>query len=191
MVLPTASAIQPEEYASIFPELFVQLYYNSAPLKSSLLRVWAKSKRARFHTDLLVMDQVPGKGEISIQKWTYAPEASRPWGIDLPDPASFCSCTGNNWRSRWKRIGNPPKPRFGECFYRYRSGCKHSDVAVAIFVEGLKAIPVDGTQIVIQGYDHGQKTFPLDRSGAFKIAAAVVSYFYLSAACLCSSIFRF
>lgn len=170
IVLPTASSLMPEEYTTMFPEFFLHLYYNSLPFQKSLRLVWAKSKRARFHTDLLVINRSRGSREISIEKILYAPKASRPWGIHLPTTGSLCGCKSDvRWKLRWTK----PKQEYGELFFLYRSSCAHTEIAVAVFVDGLKSIQVDGTLIVVQHYDTHLGGFPLDRHDRFRIKAAV------------------
>lgn len=155
----------------MMPELFVQLYYNSAPFKKALLQVWAKSKRARVHTDLLVIDGPRDAKLKSIQKCIFAPENSRPWGIYLPTTHSLCGC--RDYKSRWKLRYMNISGKYGECFYCYRATCGHSDIALAVFTQGLKQLEIDGTHIVVKHYNASSRCFPMDGHDYYKIKAAV------------------
>jgi hypothetical protein len=176
MVLPTASSVLPEEYASILPELFCQLYYNCLPLTSSLLRVWATSKRARAHSDLLVINRACKVQEFSVLKLCYAPYASRPWSLDLPLAQSFCNCRGGSSNEpRWNRTHIKESTANREHFACYRSSCLHTDLQIAVFAEGFTMKEVNGTTVVLQKYNQRTRMFPLDTRNAYKIKVTLVS----------------
>ena len=176
MVLPAASSVSPEEYGSILPELFTQLYYNGLPLRSSLLRVWARSKRARVHTDLFVIDRIAPAARPLVQKYMYAPESSRPWGIDLPVSYSFCACSKEN-NSRWKKIFWAPKLKFGEQLVCYRSECGHVDLRIAIFTKDVTKClrQASGTFVLLQDYSRDLCCFPFDGYDRFQMKISLVS----------------
>lgn len=174
IVLPAAPSVSPEEYATILPELFMQLYYNGLPLKSSLLRIWATSKRARVHTDLFVVDRPEFGAKISVQKYSYAAN-NRPWSIDLPVGRSFCACASKEEESQWRQLPLTSKLRFGEHFACYRSKCDHADLQIAIYVEGFELRSVRGTQVLLQDYDFDLRCFPFDTHDRFCMKVSVVS----------------
>lgn len=176
LVLPAASAVMPEEYASMLPEVFFQIYYNGATLKSSLLRVWASSKRARAHTDLLVIDGIHNETGITVKKYCYSPVASRPWGVDLPPPRTFCNCATIVQDPRWRKLQYNDDARFEEYFACYRSACKHVSLRVAVFAKGLQSIQVRGTQVVLQEFISDMGRFPLDSYDHFTIRPTVVRF---------------
>lgn len=155
----------------MMPELFVQLYYNSTPFKKALLQVWAKSKRARFHTDLLVIDGPRDGAHQSIQKWIFAPEKSRPWGIDLPAANTLCGCPAiqAGWKSRYQNNSG----KYGEYFHCFTSRCGHSEIAVAVFTEGQKQVDIGGTHVVMHDFDVSKNRFPMNGHDYYKIRAAV------------------
>lgn len=139
--------------------------------------MWVKSKRARFHTDLLVIDGLSEPSELSVRKYSFAPVTSRPWGIDLPSVSSFCRCGENDPTHCWKYLYRNRKATYGERFFCFRSSCGHSDVALAVFVEGTQEMEIDGTHVVLQDYNESLTCFPLDGGGRVKINAAVVGIF--------------
>ncbi|KAG9080276.1 hypothetical protein FRC06_006841 [Ceratobasidium sp. 370] len=170
IVLPSAAVVSAEDYASIFPEMFVKFYYNSLPLKTSLLGVWSKSKEVREHTNLLVIENPGNERTRTISKYTYAPLSSRPWGLDLPVARSFCMCSPRDGDVYWKRISHQtPKagkqskrPAFGEHFVIMQTSCKHARLYIAVFHEGFETLDIGGTTIVRQEFDLSLGAFPLD-----------------------------
>ncbi|KAG9082862.1 hypothetical protein FS749_006510, partial [Ceratobasidium sp. UAMH 11750] len=172
IVLPTGSSITPEEYACMFPELFTQLYYKSAPLKSALLTTWSRSHRAREHTGLLLIDKTGDPRTCTVQKYSYAPTSSRPWGVDTPFPESFCNCSNDNQAIKWVRPKRSPKPAFGEYFATLHSSCKHSVLYLAVFAKDFRLVKIGGTTVVVQSYCEELRGFPLDSHERFRFQVA-------------------
>ncbi|KAG8718791.1 hypothetical protein FRC08_004352 [Ceratobasidium sp. 394] len=169
MVLPGASSVMPEEFGCMLPEVFLQLYYNSRTPRSSIVGVWSKSKRCRFHSDLVIIDHAKDPAARSVQKYTFAPRYSRPWGVSLPVARSFCKCGQSNSEITWKRRSKSDKTKFGESFAVMVSSCKHFILYLAVFVGDLETIDMSGTVIVAQRYDDDRGYFPLDSYDRFKI----------------------
>ncbi|KAG9096709.1 hypothetical protein FS749_007904 [Ceratobasidium sp. UAMH 11750] len=187
IVLPSAPAIHAEDYCSIFPEIFVKLYYNGLPLKTSLLDVWSKSKQVRERTNLVVIEN-PGNDQTrTILKYTYAPVYSRPWGLYLPVARSFCMCSPRDADVDWKRITHrTPKahkqsktPPFGEHFAIVQSSCKHARLFFAVFHSGFDTLDIGGTTIVRQQFDLSLGSFPLDMSSRVCMRVIKVSVRFL------------
>ncbi|KAG9098821.1 hypothetical protein FS749_002882 [Ceratobasidium sp. UAMH 11750] len=178
MVLPAAASVQCEDYCWIFPEVFLQLYYNSRPLKTSLLGVWSKGKQVREHTNLIVVEQPGNKEKRTIHKYCYAPENSRPLGLKLPLARAYCLCMPNDSDIKWERLGRHrslmgTRPlRFDEVFAVMRSSCKHTLLYIAVFNHGFDVISIGGTTIVRQAYDSDLGCFPLDMHGRFRLQIA-------------------
>ncbi|KAG8732398.1 hypothetical protein FRC10_000947, partial [Ceratobasidium sp. 414] len=175
IVLPTAPSVIPEEYASMFPEMFMQLYYNTAPLKSALVKTWSRSTRSREHTDLLVIEYPGDPAKRTIQKFCYAPASSRPWGVDTPLARSFCNCVENDSEVRWVRRRGFRGTKFGEYFGTLHSSCKHTVLYVAVFAKDFRQVQISGTAIVVQPYSEQLKCFPLDSHERFRFEVAKVS----------------
>jgi hypothetical protein len=159
----------------MLPELFVQVYYYSLPLRSSLLRVWATSKRARKHTDVLLFERSKEDGNVSLQKFCNAAEGSRPWGVDLPVARSFCNCVDSDDKCRWKRTHTEKPQKFKEHFACFRSTCHHTDLQLAVFAEGFTVREINGTHIVVQDFDWSMGRFPLDDRRAYSMKVFSVS----------------
>ncbi|KAG9083825.1 hypothetical protein FRC06_004357, partial [Ceratobasidium sp. 370] len=85
IVFPSAPQLLPQFFINFMPELFAQLYYFGAPLRSALLRTWGKSLEARAHTGLVIMDRKHWEGEeLTVTKFEHAPQSTRPFGFELP-----------------------------------------------------------------------------------------------------------
>ncbi|CUA74691.1 hypothetical protein RSOLAG22IIIB_05658 [Rhizoctonia solani] len=159
IVLPTASSLVLKNYAAIFPELFVHLYYFGSPLRSSLLRTWAKSEEARQHTGLLLMDRPTGRNQpFAVSKFEHAP-TSRPFGVDLPMVPSICGC--------WDKHPHHWSPRhtseaFGERFLFYTSSCCSLELHVAIYTDRRIVFEAHGTTIMEEKWDPGAESFSFD-----------------------------
>ncbi|EUC54397.1 hypothetical protein RSOL_045870, partial [Rhizoctonia solani AG-3 Rhs1AP] len=160
VMLPTSSSLLPEELAVIFPELFGQIYYNGAPLKTALVRVWATSQRARAHTDILLIEDL--RSQPSIKKYRYGSLSSRPYGVDLPAPWSFCHCANTGDSPKWKRKAWSSKLLHNEFLMRYRTSCGHAHLDLAIFVGTAHIRKAAGVQVVVEDFDHLTGMFPLD-----------------------------
>ncbi|QRW17493.1 hypothetical protein RhiXN_02415 [Rhizoctonia solani] len=160
LVLPTASLVLPEEFAVMFPELFVQIFYNGITLKSALLWVWATSKRSRTHSNILLMDNL--RVDPTVKKLCYGSLSGRPFGVDLPLPWSLCTCARSNASVSWV-----PKLRkaifsHNEYLMRYRTTCKHTHLDLAVFTGEAEIRTPAGVQVVIEKFDFHRLTFPLD-----------------------------
>ncbi|KAG8721235.1 hypothetical protein FRC08_014787 [Ceratobasidium sp. 394] len=172
IVLPSAAVVNAEDYAFIFPEIFVKFYYNGLPLKTSLLGVWSKSKDVREHTNLLVIENPGNEQTRTISKYTYAPLSTRPWGLHLPVARSYCMCSPHDDDVRWHRISHripkaskrSKRPAFGEHFVVLQASCKHTRLYIAVFQEGFETLDIGGTTIVRQDFDPSLGAFPLDMS---------------------------
>ncbi|KAG8774396.1 hypothetical protein FRC12_001992 [Ceratobasidium sp. 428] len=93
-VFPYAPSILPTRYIEFFPEMFVHLFYFGAPLRSALLRTWAKSFDARQQTGLLGMDRVHWRaGPLDVRKIEHAPFNSRPYHMSYRSPR-LCAAVG-------------------------------------------------------------------------------------------------
>ncbi|KAG9101960.1 hypothetical protein FS749_001009 [Ceratobasidium sp. UAMH 11750] len=174
IILPTASSVTPEEYACFFPELFMQLYYNTSPLKTALLNTWSKSNRARTHSDLLVIEHPSDPTKRTVHKYSYAPSASRPWGIDTPLACSFCNCQEDDSQLTWVRSRERRSRAkvFGEYFTTLHSSCKHTVLYLAVFAKDFKLIRISGTKVAVQVYSEELRCFPLDNHERFLFKVA-------------------
>jgi hypothetical protein len=144
----------------MLPELFVHMYYFGAPLQSALLRVWAKSRQLRVHTGLLII-QRPRRGEeVEAIRLTYAPDSSKPMGMDLPMTASVCGCWDKE--SRWQAVHR--HHRHGEDFQYLRSTCCGTELHIAVFNEHRRRIHVHGTTVYVERWDAHSSRFPFDTS---------------------------
>jgi hypothetical protein len=174
IILPTASSVLPEEIGTIFPELFAQIYYNSIPLESAVVRVWAASKRARVHTDILMIYEL--RTQPIVRKYRYGSLSSRPYGIDLPAPWSFCSCARANTAVSWELKHHYPV-RHGERLMRYKTSCKHAHLDVVIFPGEAKIRSSVGVQVIAEEFDFQQQIFPLDSPESVTMRPRLVSTF--------------
>ncbi|GAB1527619.1 hypothetical protein RhiTH_010795 [Rhizoctonia solani] len=50
------------------PEIFVNLYYFGAGLDRTLFGVWGRSKEARIHTGLVIMDRAEQKLTLNVRQ---------------------------------------------------------------------------------------------------------------------------
>ncbi|CAE6434939.1 unnamed protein product [Rhizoctonia solani] len=159
IVLPTALSLLVKNYVSIFPELFVNLYYFGLPLRSSLLRTWAKSEEAREHTGFLVMERAAGRNKpFGVSKFEHAPN-SRPFGIDLPMAPSVCGCwdkSPHHWSLRHSSNA------FGERFSFYISSCCSLELHVAIYTDRRTVFNAHGTMIMEEKWDPASERFSFD-----------------------------
>ncbi|KAG8725123.1 hypothetical protein FRC09_008135 [Ceratobasidium sp. 395] len=171
LLLPTTPALVPEEWASMFPMLFTQLYYRSAPFKSAVTSTWARSNRARIHTDLLIIENPGSPSTRTVQKYCYAPAASRPWGVDMPDVRYRCGCPDSE-PCKWTRRETSGKPQFQEYFATLVSLCKREVLYVAVFKQGFKLVQIAGTSVVVQPYSEELQGFPLDQRDRVQFRAA-------------------
>ncbi|KAG8716465.1 hypothetical protein FRC08_009472 [Ceratobasidium sp. 394] len=164
IVFPSVPAIMPWQYASIFPELFTHLYYFGAPLKSSLLRTWAKSREARRHTGFILMDRVDcGTGLLEVSRFEHAPHTSRPYGFDLPMLPSLCGC--------WHKSSPDSSPhwspyhvsqKFREVFSFFVSTCCSFELHIAIYTGCRTVRDAHGTKIVEELWDTAAERFHFD-----------------------------
>ncbi|KDN34380.1 hypothetical protein RSAG8_12528, partial [Rhizoctonia solani AG-8 WAC10335] len=160
VMLPTASSLLPEEISTIFPELFGHIYYNGVPLTTAVVRVWAASQRARVHTDILLIEGL--RGQPTVKKYRYGSLASRPYGVDLPAPWSFCKCAQDGNTPKWKRKDGKIARLHDEFLVRYKTTCNHAHIDLAIFTGNAYIREAAGAQVVIEDFDHQSRTFPLD-----------------------------
>ncbi|KAG9128203.1 hypothetical protein FRC07_003134, partial [Ceratobasidium sp. 392] len=144
LVLPATPSLYPEEYACVLPQMFVQMYYIGSSLHSALVRVWATSKRARLHTDLLIFDNRKQNLGVLVEKYTYGSKASRPWGVDLPTPDSLCACANDEKADvKWNR-------QEGVSF-------AHGE-----YFRAINVLSAAGVQVVKEAFDYKRNEFPLD-----------------------------
>ncbi|CUA75195.1 hypothetical protein RSOLAG22IIIB_05760 [Rhizoctonia solani] len=159
IVLPTSPSLVVNNYAAIFPELFVHLYYFGLPLRSSLLRTWAKSEEARQHTGLLLMERPTGRNQpFAVSKFEHAP-TSRPFGIDLPMVPAVCGCW-DRYPHHWslRHTSNA----FGEQFSFYTSSCCGLELHIAIYTDRRIVFNAHGTTIMEEKWDPGAERFSFD-----------------------------
>lgn len=181
MVLPAGASTQPEDFGWIFPEVFLQLYYNSRPLKTSLLGVWSKAKQARVHTDLVVIERPGDANKRTIHKYCYAPENKRPLGLQLPLARAYCVCVPNDSDVKWGRLDRhrslvgAQSLKFDEYFTMMASSCGHTLLYIAVFNQGFDVLSVGGTTVLRQAYDFELGHFPLDMNSRFRMQVASVS----------------
>jgi hypothetical protein len=142
----------------MLPEVLVDLYYYGSPLKSTLLRIWAKSKRVRIHTGLLVMERSQQRDRLVITKYEYCSDNSRPCGVDLPMTESLCGCWGKG--GSWKHIYS--KIKFGERFLYLRSTCCQTELHLAIFLGPRRVVQIHGAHVAIEDWDYDQGRFTFD-----------------------------
>lgn len=174
-MIPTAPATLMTELLPIFPELFIHLYYFSAPLRSSLLRTWAKSPEARAHTGFIVIDRSHwSEGLPSVTKFEHAPHTSRPLGFDLPLIPSICGCWNKHalWKSRHASTA------FGEQFCFYRSSCCSLELHLAIFTDKRTLLHAHGTTIMQEPWDPSTRNFSFDelRMVHMRVSVSIPSF---------------
>jgi hypothetical protein len=159
IVLPTSSSVVLKNYVGIFPELFVHLYYFGSPLRSSLLRTWAKSEEARQHTGFLVMERPNGRNKpLVVSKFEHAP-TYRPFGFDLPMVPSLCGCWDkhpHHWSLRHSSSA------FGEQFSFYISSCCSMELHIAIYTDRRTVFDAHGTTIMEEKWDPVSERFSFD-----------------------------
>lgn len=144
----------------MLPETMVNLYYYGAPLRSTLLRIWAKSKRVRIHTGLLVMERFEQADCLALTKYDYSSDNSCPWGVDLPMTASLCGCWGK--QGSWKHVHS--KIEFGERFLFLRSTCCRMELHIAIFLGSRRIVQVHGAHVAVEDWDPDRCSFTFDPS---------------------------
>ncbi|KAF8595553.1 hypothetical protein BDV93DRAFT_564255 [Ceratobasidium sp. AG-I] len=158
LVLPTVKALHVAEYLLFFPELFVELYYYSTPLRSALLRCWAKSREARSHTGLILMAKSDQDSRLIVSRFEYGAKSVRPHGVYLPMPASICGCWDKSprWKPHYDSISH------GERFYFLVSTCCRLELHLAVFVGDRRVIEMHGTTIVEEPWRSQKDKFDLD-----------------------------
>ncbi|KAG9127547.1 hypothetical protein FRC07_012425 [Ceratobasidium sp. 392] len=153
------------------------LFYNSQSFLPSVLRVWSKSKEVREHTNLIVIQNPGDPQSRTVEKYSYAPQSTRPWGLDLPTPSSLCGCSddGSAEQDRWKydprrklNLNNLPL-KFGEHFSVLTPNCRHTLLYVAVFFKDFKPLQISGTIVVKQAYRYDLGSFPLDLYSRFRM----------------------
>ncbi|KDN47378.1 hypothetical protein RSAG8_03518, partial [Rhizoctonia solani AG-8 WAC10335] len=158
IVLPTASTV---------------LYYNGTSLQSAVVRVWGTSKRARYHTDVLLIQN--NAGNLRVEKFRYGSQGSRPFGVDLPNPTIYCACSRSSDRpSNWKRKDGKIGENLGEYVVRYKTSCGCAHLDVAVYNGGFKIRNVAEVQLITQEYDFELCRFPLDSSDAITMKLRLI-----------------
>jgi hypothetical protein len=150
----------PADYITIFPDLFVQLYYYGTMFQSALLRAWAKSRQVRVHTGLLMMERSKHQMELEVRKFLFAPEKTSPLGVAFPLAQSVCGCW--NVPGEWQWVHQ--HTRFGELFVYMRSTCCQVELQVAVFLGSRQTIRAHGTTIAVERWDKVRERFPFTQS---------------------------
>ncbi|KAF8597010.1 hypothetical protein BDV93DRAFT_513685 [Ceratobasidium sp. AG-I] len=161
ILLPTTGVLMASAYVNTLPELFLELYYFSSPLRSAALRVWAKSRETRAHTGLLLMERSDWKTEsLYVSRFEHAPPESRPIGVRLPMVDSLCGCwdSEGTWSRRYQSKNH------GEHFFYYGSTCCSVELHIAIYEGRRQILNAHGTTIVEETWDSEQKKFTFDRA---------------------------
>jgi hypothetical protein len=138
----------------------VHLYYFGSSLRSSLLRTWAKSPEAREHTGFIIMDRERWSNtSFKVSKLEYAPQTSRPYGVELPMIPSLCGCwtkAPHRWKERHRSRA------FGEEFYFYTSSCCLIELHIAIYNDRRVMLNVHGTRVMEEPWDSCAERFTFD-----------------------------
>lgn len=171
-MIPTAVAILLLELQLIFPELFIQLYYFAALLRSSLLRMWAKSPEVRTHTRFIIMDRLHWlSGPLNVVKLEHVPHTSCPFRFDLPLLPSLCGCWDKHalWKSQYAST------TFSEqfCFY-HLSGCSF-ELHLTILTGKRILLQAHGTTIMQEPWDPVTKNFSFDDTRMVHMQVSVSS----------------
>ncbi|KAG8734409.1 hypothetical protein FRC11_014255 [Ceratobasidium sp. 423] len=160
LVMPSTCSLLPCEYLTIFPEIFVNLYYLGASLDTSLYRTWGKSKAARTHTGMIIMDRPNGEPNMSVRMVLYAPVISRPLGVPLPVVAAICGCPedGAEWVYKTE-LSNAP-----EVIFIYRSKCCRLELQVGIYPDQRRQIKQHEVLFMVEQWNRGKGRFSFNES---------------------------
>ncbi|GAB1523775.1 hypothetical protein RhiTH_006925 [Rhizoctonia solani] len=156
IVLPSTCSLLMCEYLYMMPEIFVNLYYFGAGLDRTLFGVWGRSKEARIHTGLVIMDRAEQKLPLNVRQVQYAPIALRPLGVQLPVARAICGCSENlqtDWAFK-KQLPNGP-----EIIFIYRSRCCGMELQVGIFPGSRKQLVYHEVTFMSKVWDTNKRLF--------------------------------
>jgi hypothetical protein len=164
LVLPTTWSLLLCDYAHIFPELFLNLYYFGGDLRPSLYNVWGKSEEVRKHTGLLSIDRREKQGQFSIPKLLHSPPGSRPLGVHLPIASSICGCCSHSTDEGTWVLKKRDVPNGRESIFVYRSQCCGVELQVAIFPYRRRTICKNGTVFTEEDWNFATRSFEFKES---------------------------
>ncbi|CUA72103.1 adenosinetriphosphatase [Rhizoctonia solani] len=153
LVLPNTCSLLLCEYVHIFPEIFINLFYFGAGLERTLHRTWGKSKEARTHTGLIIMDRARRDSDMKVQLISYAPVISCPLGVPLPLAKTVCGCPEANWSFK-KELQHPP-----EVIFIYRTKCCQIELQVGIHPDQRRQTKEYEVSLVVEAWNRGKGRF--------------------------------
>ncbi|KAG8739121.1 hypothetical protein FRC10_006119 [Ceratobasidium sp. 414] len=160
IVMPSTCSLLICEYASLLPELFVNLYYFGTGLETALMSVWGKASDVRKHTGLFVMQRSQNGSEFDLKKVTHSPPRSCPFGVQLPVVDTICGCPeGAQWVYK-TQLQNQI-----EVVFVFRSSCCGVELQVGIYPGRRRSLMLHDTTFTEETWHNPSQSFLFTESG--------------------------